>query len=632
MGFASPWFLALAAAVALPVWLHLLRRNRSTPRPFSSVMFWEPRTETSVRRRRLQYLLLFALRAALLVLIALAFARPYIETQGPPAGRRNVVLAVDVTASMREGNRMARAKRLATAELRRAGDARVIALGRTGIVQPASALPALQATAQSGSLSELGRSVRSLGEREPLEVHLFSDFQKTALPPAFIDLQMPANAKLVLHPVVDGAVGNWAVERVTAPARLYGADRTRVQVTLRGFGADAATRRVSVFIDGKSAGSREVSVPANGRATADFDLRDLPYGLNRGEARIEPGDSLAADDRYYFAIDRAEPHPVLYIGDHRGAVYFRAALESAPGSPFRMQEGTAEGRYAFIVVAGSAPAWVADYIRKGGAALFAVNTRMHVDLLGDFEPVYYGREGERFQAVSWMDASHPVLRDANLWTNVRFFQVARVPGLKTLARLGDGVAVLSEARVGGGRVLVFGSGLDNLANDFPLHNAFVPFVVRAAAYLSGIEETAPQHVTGSAVELTPGVPVEVLDPHGLRPLSLAEARTARSFELSEEGFYELRRGGGRSELLAVNTDRRESDLAVAPRETLDLWAKSSESADAKAPGPAGDTRTRRELWPYLLAAAILAALAESFTGSRYFGERRTEALRKGAAA
>jgi hypothetical protein len=154
-------------------------------------------------------------------------------------------------------------------------------------------------------------------------------------------------------------------------------------------------------------------------------------------------------------------------------------------------------------------------------------------------------------------------------------------------------------------------------------------VARAAAYLSRVEGFTAQHVAGAAIELTPGLPLEILNPRRERALSLAEARTTRAFELAEEGFYELRRGGGRSELLAVNADRRESDLALAPRETLDLWMKSTADPRGAAPGAAPVKRV--DLWPYLLVAAILITLAESFVGSRYLAGR-AEPLRKGAAA
>jgi hypothetical protein len=42
LGFLTPWFLAGAALVGLPIWLHLLQRH-GTPTPFSSLMFFERR-------------------------------------------------------------------------------------------------------------------------------------------------------------------------------------------------------------------------------------------------------------------------------------------------------------------------------------------------------------------------------------------------------------------------------------------------------------------------------------------------------------------------------------------------------------------------------------------------------------
>src|SRR5512140_1286795 len=103
MGFFTPWFLACAAAVGLPVWLHLLRKHKTTPLPFSSLMFFERRTTSSIKHRRLRYLLLFALRTALIVLLVLAFAHPYMTQKIPPRTRSNMitVLAIDNSMSMR---------------------------------------------------------------------------------------------------------------------------------------------------------------------------------------------------------------------------------------------------------------------------------------------------------------------------------------------------------------------------------------------------------------------------------------------------------------------------------------------------------------------------------------------------
>ena len=79
MGFLSPWFLAAAALVGLPLYLHLLRRHKAESQPFSSLMFFERRTQSSIKHRRLRHLLLLSLRVAVLLLLALVFANPFIN-------------------------------------------------------------------------------------------------------------------------------------------------------------------------------------------------------------------------------------------------------------------------------------------------------------------------------------------------------------------------------------------------------------------------------------------------------------------------------------------------------------------------------------------------------------------------
>src|SRR2546428_12398497 len=125
MGLCAPWFLAAAAAVGRPISLPLLRRHSTTPRPFSSLMFFEPRTQSSIRHRRLRYLLWLSLRMALLVLLAVAFANPFIRRPAARTpGGRLVLLVIDDSFSMRAGTRMNDARRGAMSVLasRRSSD------------------------------------------------------------------------------------------------------------------------------------------------------------------------------------------------------------------------------------------------------------------------------------------------------------------------------------------------------------------------------------------------------------------------------------------------------------------------------------------------------------------------------
>src|SRR5580698_3049115 len=100
MGFLAPWFLAGLAALGLPVFVHLLRKQTTVPRPVSSLMFFEQGTQSSVRHRRLRYLLLFALRVLLVLLLALAFARPFFRHKTMPASDKLLLVAVDDSFSM----------------------------------------------------------------------------------------------------------------------------------------------------------------------------------------------------------------------------------------------------------------------------------------------------------------------------------------------------------------------------------------------------------------------------------------------------------------------------------------------------------------------------------------------------
>ena len=136
---------------------------------------------------------------------------------------------------------------------------------------------------------------------------------------------------------------------------------------------------------------------------------------------------------------------------------------------------------------------------------------------------------------------------------------------------------------------------------------------KSVAYLGGggsAEQPANLSV-GEYVELRTGnekgAQAEVQDPDGQRVLSLEEAAQARNFELTREGFYEVRTAGGKRSLIAAHANRKESDLAVIPQETLDLWKATGTSGPAggsgQGTGGEGNT-TPWSLSPYHFVAIV----------------------------
>src|ERR1700728_4856501 len=115
MGFLAPWFLGGLVALGVPVFVHLLRRHVTTPRPVSSLMFFERGIQSSTRHRRLKHLLLFALRFALVLLVVLAFANPFVRRASADANSRLLLIVLDHSFSMKAGTRFADAKQQALA-------------------------------------------------------------------------------------------------------------------------------------------------------------------------------------------------------------------------------------------------------------------------------------------------------------------------------------------------------------------------------------------------------------------------------------------------------------------------------------------------------------------------------------
>jgi hypothetical protein len=679
MGFLSPWFLAGVALVGLPVWLHLLKRHKVDPTPFPSLMYFEHREQSSVQHRRLDYILLFILRTAMLILLALLFASPYVNVTTPKGrGEKIVVVAVDRSFSMRtregRGTRLDQAKAEAQSILARlpAGTtAQVIALAGTTqamtqqTADPAelrAAIPAIQQSDSRTSYGELARYLRTLYEstKKPIEAHLVSDLQRTGMPPGFTDLRLDPDTSLRLH-AVGSDVPNYAVETVNAPRRVYDPKKVRIQATLAGYGTPSATRTVTLVLNGKTVQSKTVEIPEGARATVEFLGLDASYGFNRGEIRLEATDALAADNSFYFSVERTDPRKVLFVDDgrKRGALYFRTALNASPDAAFQLEAQRPESAaaanlssYALVVLSdpGTLPGGLEDalrrWVREGGSALVALGPASavlpRVPLLD--EPIeasrYATRETVRFLTAADLDSGHSVLKWVERFEGVKFYQAISVKpaNSRVLAKLNDETPLILERQIGEGRVMAITSHFDNVVNDLPLHNSWVPFVQKSAEYLGGGGVDQPVNLAvDQYVELRTGEgggSAEVSDPDGRRVLTLEEAAKARNFGLNREGFFEVRAANGRRSLVAAHADRKESDLTVIPKETQELWAAGGvPGGGAGGAGQAGEGLTKPEsLAPYILLLLLGVVLAQSAIANRYLrpaGEVRSGA--KGAA-
>ncbi len=666
MGFLAPWFLGGLAAIGLPIFVHLLQQYKQTPTPFSSLMFFERRTQSSIKHRRLKYLLLFAIRCLLILLLALAFARPYIHSNAMArAGAgTNFVFALDNSFSMRQGDRFTRAKQAAISAVNamRDGDhGQVITFGGparlvTDMIADKQALRAaltgIEVGEDASSYAELARALRSASEsfRADITAEVYSDAQKSSMPASFADLRLADGTKFNFHSFADQTLPNWTVENVDAPRRVFDTKKVRTLATIASFGAPDAQRKVSLVANGKTLETKEVKVPGNGRATVEFLTLDAPYGLTKCEVRVDGGDQFPGDDHWFFSVERADPRPALVVrgdNDNASALYIRTALEAATEPAFTVEAVTAAQttnlnlpKYAFVILADPGPLpqkfseALDKFVQGGGSVLISIgrNATQGRNLpaagvqLTTLNTI--ARENAPIITVASVDNSYVAFGQGQNWVGVEFFQVgtlnlpAESADIRIAARFSNGLPMLVDRKVGEGHAIVFASTFDNIANNLPLQPVWLPFLEQLTHQMGGIGTSRGAYRVGSFVELRSvkekNVPVEIIGPEGKRLLSLSESTKAETFQFPATGFYDIRRANGREELAAVNPDRRESDFAVVPAETLDLWKNTGVAArGSQTAATTGTQEQNAELWWWVLALLALAAVAESVLGNRH---------------
>src|SRR6185436_5029496 len=276
MSFLAPLFLLGAAAIALPVIFHLIRRTTRERTPFSSLMFLNPSPPRLTRRSRLEHLLLLALRCLVLLLLAAGFARPFFRKQianndSPVSSRRRIVL-VDASASMKRAGLWQEALRKADAALSAASPVDQVALytfdrqlhplmtfdqwnALTPGERATRAMQALKQAAPGWASTRLGDSLISAAETladaagktatSAGEIVVITDLQEGSHPEQLQGYDWPKNISVQMQPVKPSAHGNASLHLVTETDSVEKAGPTDVRVRINN-SADSKVEKFKV--------------------------------------------------------------------------------------------------------------------------------------------------------------------------------------------------------------------------------------------------------------------------------------------------------------------------------------------------------------------------------------------------
>ena len=673
----APLFLLGLGTLVVPVIVHLIHRHKRESIPFPSLMFIQRIPYKDVRRQQLRHKLLFAIRCLALILLALAFARPFLEnateaTAADIAGRE-VVILLDRSHSMRFGDRWQRGVEQARARLDLLGPldrATVVLFAETAEVTGETAIERAEPTAggtRYGSALQLAGRILSESEQPEREVVLITDFQRSGWD-RVSDVRLPGGTIVTAVDLSEDETHNISLPFVSLRQEVL-SGREWVSVTTRvvnGGERQVVGLRVALVLNGQELQSRTVTVDPLGSTAVTFSPVLLPEGVSRG-AVTAGTDALPQDNTVVFVLSPSNSLSALILesSDAREnqSLFLRRALEIGDRPSFRVDVrplrefrlSDLDGRSVLVLndaplPGGRAGQRIREFVENGGGLLVVLGERNGpqtwpanvVDLL----PGVVGARVDLDRGpitMSTMEYGNPVFdvfsapRSGD-FSAAKFFRYRDLTvddPQSVLARYSDGQVALAEKRFGDGIVLVWTSTADTYWNDLALQPVFLPFVHRMMRYLAGYEEVRPFFIVGETLKLTRESPdksiqalmdgggdLVVQAPSGNRTIVQAGAGEP-VVELTEQGFYEIRQvDGGKvpPAFVAVNIDPSESDLAKLDIEEF-LGAVTpmgdEGSVGARARKLTVEEREhRQQLWWYLLIAAMLMLVAETAISNR----------------
>jgi|TARA_B100002003_G_scaffold219239_1_gene220779 hypothetical protein len=622
--FLVPAFLSGCLAAAVPIVLHLMRRERLPRVKFSAIRFLQGAPVEQTRRRRLRELLLLALRVAALLLLAFAFARPFFNDAAAPDRAATVVL-VDTSFSMSAPGQAERVRAQALEAIATAPEGHlvgVVAFDDTARVVADLASSRARARAAVDGLASgihgtryregLAAASRLIGARDG-RIVVVTDLQASGW----------EQGEGAISPQIDVEISDVAPPAGNLAVVSIEPESGATAVVLFQAGASAGEIQVALAVDGDLLSEVKVT-PEPGRSTVRFP-EVLPA---TGVATVSLGDPLGypVDDHRYRLLDPQPPVPVLVITTDvraEGPVLYleRALAAGEDAGSFRVARVAAEDvalrtepleRARAVVLIGARGLdgrgrdRLATFVRGGGGLLLVAGPTLEPALVTDLFDVYDGPQlglgmtviHDEPVTLTPTDLRHPIIAGfgslVGTLGRARFTRTIAMTVVEpdtadaglVIARFDDGSPALVEHAVGEGRVLVFASDLGNVWNDFPRRPAFVPFLHETVGYLTSHRAQPREFVVGTA---PPGTPDAL-------------------------GAFTLADGSGRA---VLNVDPRESDPTSLAAEQFEASVnRLALAAEQEAREGVGEREAGQRLWRYALMLMALVLVAEGLLGRR----------------
>ena len=622
MPFINPAFLLAAAALAVPLWLHLSRRRKYKEVTVGTLRFIRQAVKERKRRLRVEELPLLLTRIAAVVLAAVLFARPFVSGSEKMAEKESATIILldasgSITPAMADAARDAAQDALGNAKGQVVKIAQfsdeVAPLDSVKDYKPIAGAPTRLDAALGWALDQFTTNAGKAGR-----VVLVSHLAAGALPAA-VPRVWPPQIAVQIVPLVPENVDNAAVRRVSL-LTPYATEQMEIEALIS-LPRGRESRKVTLEADGVS----ETVEAAQGVERVVF--RFAPKSPEvRGWVSVEGGDLWPSDDRRPFVAKWTESARILLVDGQPGATPFEgqaffiskalAASGAAHGkSPFKPEIVFAlEGKSGPVDLTGvkvialcgvtqllpGEVRMLAEFVANGGGLVHFLNgkwTRGATEGLaqeGIFpETLSYTEATVNRPLTSW-DREHPALapfdgREGGDLRSLEWrdaFDLGTNTGWRTLATLDGGHSLIVQKNgvEKAGNIIVCAHPLTREWTDIPRDPLFVPLVKNMFAALGRVSQSTPE-----ARVLTPGLKEPRPIGHYGAEVVAADSRESLPAAVGDGPFR-----------AAFGLPTTELSAALPPAQPERVSEFSREG----------------ELWPWLVIVLLILLIAENFLATK----------------
>jgi hypothetical protein len=658
MSWLFPLYLAGAAAIIAPILLHLRRRPPQDRVEFSSLLFLDAQTPVPVSKRRLENWLLLLLRCLALILLALMFSRPFIQSESTAAASPNsaTLILLDRSASMRRGDLWTQAVTEAEKQLKAAKLTDRIALVvfdreltllwsfEEDRNTPANRLTAIQtrlaALSPTWNATQLDRaliaavpsfdsSTTTLKKR----IHLISDLQEGTKLDALRTIAWPAELTLSIHRLDPTTNDNLSIALAARED-----DRS----------ADALVRiRLS---NTRDSALRDFTLAWQNAPQTDAITAQIPPGASRilnappnstnATTLTLSGDTHEFDNRIFIAPPQPRTVRIHFLGkdatrdEASSPLYYlaRALQPTATLAPVLTADEKLPTQPADILfIVGSATAdGLRDYIERGGFLVAVPSDATWLKTLTGLDLNVTADINDEYRMLAEVKTEHPLLKpfaDPQLrdFTKLRFWKHRHIeiktanPSLETLATFDNGHPAILSARIGKGTLIVLASGWHPGDSQFALSTKFVPLLYGWLAAAGFSHDPAATLLVGDSLPLDAAQAHTITDPenktHSLKP--------GETFTTSQIGLHKVQ-NAAHTQIIAVNLPPDEGRvLPLEPQKLAEYGIKLATVSDTSANSEttdqrltSTDTEQRQNLWWWFLVTLLAVLLLETAVAGR----------------